>query len=100
MENKAKKKNRRWDAVVVGIGMALAFSMIIMKITGYWPCRIATTLHIKQVSCDKSIQENTSSIIHWIQIWNGIGVLDDNYENYWLLALPYCHYATYQASLL
>ena len=67
MENKAKKKNRRWDAVVVGIGMALAFSMIIMKITGYWPCRIATTLHIKQVSCDKSIQENTYSIIHWIQ---------------------------------
>ena len=67
MENKAKKKNRRWDAVVVGIGMVLAFSMIIMKITGYWPCRIATTLHIKQVSCDKSIQENTSSIIHWIQ---------------------------------
>ena len=67
MENEAKKKNRRWDAVVVGIGMVLAFSMIIMKITGYWPCRIATTLHIKQVSCDKSIQENTSSIIHWIQ---------------------------------
>jgi len=69
MGNKAKKKkkNRRWDAVVVGIGMVLAFSMIIMKITGYWPCRIATTLHIKQISCDKSIQENTSSIIHWIQ---------------------------------
>lgn len=66
MENKGKKK-RRWDAVAIGIGMILAFSMIIMKITGYWPCRIASTLHIKQVSCDKSIQENTSSIIHWIQ---------------------------------
>ena len=66
MENKTKKK-RRWDAVAIGIGMVLAFSMIIMKITGYWPCRIAVTLHIKQVSCDKSIQENTSSIIRWIQ---------------------------------
>ena len=66
MENKGRK-NRRWDAVAIGIGMILAFSMIIMKITGYWPCRIASTLHIKQVSCDKSIQENTSSIIHWIQ---------------------------------
>ena len=66
MENKGKKK-RRWDAVAIGIGMILAFSMIIMKITGYWPCRIASILHIKQVSCDKSIQENTSSIIHWIQ---------------------------------
>lgn len=66
MENKTKK-TRRWDAVVVGIGMVLAFSMIIMKITGYWPCRIATTLHIKQISCDKSIQENTSSTVHWIQ---------------------------------
>jgi len=50
MENKTKKK-RRWDAVAIGIGMVLAFSMIIMKITGYWPCRIAVTLHIKQVSC-------------------------------------------------
>ena len=67
MENKAKKKNRRWDAIVVGIGMALAFSMIIMKITGYWPCRIAITLHINQIPCDKSIQENTSSTVHWIQ---------------------------------
>lgn len=67
MENKAKKKNRRWDTVAIGIGMVIAFSMIIMKITGYWPCRIAIMLHIKQVSCDKSIQENTSSIIHWIQ---------------------------------
>lgn len=66
MENKGKKK-RRWDAVAVGIGMILAFSMIIMKITGYWPCRIASTLHVPWNPCDKSIQENTSSIIHWIQ---------------------------------
>ena len=66
MENKGKKK-RRWDAVAIGIGMVLAFSMVVMKITGYWPCRIANTLHIKQISCDKSIQENASSIIHWIQ---------------------------------
>jgi hypothetical protein len=64
MENKAKRKKRRWDAVAIGIGMVIAFSMVIMKITGYWPCRVATALQIKQVSCDKSIQENTSSIIH------------------------------------
>jgi hypothetical protein len=66
MENKAKRKKRRWDAVAIGFGMVIAFSMIIMKITGYWPCRVATTLHIKQVSCDKSIQENTSTIIRSI----------------------------------
>lgn len=62
-----KEKKRRWDAAVVAIGMVIGFSVIIMKITGYWPCNIISTLQIKQITCSKSIQENVSSIIRWIQ---------------------------------
>ena len=62
-----KQKKRRWDAVLVSIGMVIGFATIIMKITGYWPCHIISVMHITQISCDKSIQENVSSIVHWIQ---------------------------------
>lgn len=62
-----EEKKRRWDAAVVAIGMVIGFSVIIMKITGYWPCNIISTLQIKQITCSKSIQENVSSIIRWIQ---------------------------------
>jgi hypothetical protein len=66
-KNKNKKeKKRRWDTIVIGIGMVIGFSIIIMKITGYWPCHIMSSLQIKQISCNKSIQENVSSIVHWI----------------------------------
>jgi hypothetical protein len=64
-EEKGKKK--RWDAAIVAVGMLIGFSVIIMKTTGYWPCNIISTLQIKQISCGKSIQENMSSIIRWIQ---------------------------------
>jgi hypothetical protein len=38
-----------------------------MKLTGYWPCEIILSLQIEQISCDKSIQENMSSIANWFQ---------------------------------
>jgi len=62
-----REKKRRWDAAVVAVGMVIGFSVIVMKITGYWPCNIINTLQINQISCSKSIQENASSIIQWIQ---------------------------------
>jgi hypothetical protein len=65
--NDLKGKKKRWDAVIVAVGMLIGFSVIIMKTTGYWPCNIISTLQIKQISCGKSIQENVSSIIRWIQ---------------------------------
>ncbi|MCC2649379.1 MAG: hypothetical protein K0R16_2185 [Nitrososphaeraceae archaeon] len=58
-----KHKKRRWDTILVGIGMATAFVIVLMKLTGYWPCEIILSLQIEQISCDKSIQENVSSII-------------------------------------
>jgi hypothetical protein len=71
-----KGKKRRWDAAIVAVGMLIGFSVIIMKTTGYWPCNIISTLQTtgywpQQISCGKSIQENVSSIIHWIQQYQG-----------------------------
>ena len=64
---KERPKKRRWDAILVGIGMATAFVIVLMKLTGYWPCEIILSLQIEQISCDKSIQENMSSIANWFQ---------------------------------
>ena len=60
-------QNRRWDAILVSIGMTIGFSIIVMKITGYWPCHLLSMMHIQQLSCDKSIMENVSSITNWLQ---------------------------------
>lgn len=64
---KEKHKKRRWDTILVGIGMTTAFVIVLMKLTGYWPCEIILSLQIEQISCDKSIQENVSSIANWFQ---------------------------------
>ena len=71
VKREEKGKKRRWDAAIVAVGMLIGFSVIIMKTTGYWPCNIISTLQIKQISCGKSIQENVSSIIRWIQQYQG-----------------------------
>jgi hypothetical protein len=63
---KENHKKRRWDAVVVGIGMSTAFVIVLMKLTGYWPCEILS-LRIEEISCDKSIQDNMISIANWLQ---------------------------------
>ncbi len=64
---KEKAKKRRWDTIIVGIAMTTAFVIVLMKLTGYWPCEIILSLQIEQISCDKSIQENMSSIANWFQ---------------------------------
>jgi hypothetical protein len=45
-----KHKKRRWDTILVGIGMATAFVIVLMKLTGYWPCEIILSLQIEQIS--------------------------------------------------
>ena len=66
-DNSIKIKKRRWDGLVIGIFMAIGFSVIIMKLTHHWPCEIIDSLHIHQISCDKSIEENLSSLVNWFQ---------------------------------
>jgi hypothetical protein len=65
----AKKiKKRRWDAILVGTAMCIAFSIILMRFTGYWPCEIISTLNIENmISCSRSPQDNLLTIYTSIQ---------------------------------
>jgi hypothetical protein len=68
-DNSIKIKKRRWDGLVIGIFMAIGFSVIIMKLTHHWPCEIISMVgNIHQISpCDKSIEENLSSLVNWFR---------------------------------
>jgi hypothetical protein len=37
-------RKRKWDKIVVAIGLTAGFSLIIMKVTAYWPCDIINML--------------------------------------------------------
>jgi len=68
-DNSIKIKKRRWDGLVIGIFMAIGFTVIIMKLTHHWPCEIIGMVgNIHQISpCDKSIEENLSSLVNWFR---------------------------------
>jgi hypothetical protein len=54
-----KVKKRRWDAIFIGTLMSVAFVVILMRFTGYWPCEIITALKIEDIiSCSRSPQDN------------------------------------------
>jgi hypothetical protein len=58
------------DAIMVAVAMIIGFCVIMMKFTGFWPCRIAETLRIGNISCEKTFEDNMKSIETWI--WNSI----------------------------
>jgi hypothetical protein len=63
-----KIKKRRWDAVLIGTAMSIAFAVILMRFTGYWPCEIISTLNIENmISCSRSPQDNLLTIYTSIQ---------------------------------
>lgn len=63
-----KGKKRRWDAIFIGALMSIAFVVILMRFTGYWPCEIITVLKIEDVvSCSRSPQDNLTTLYSSIQ---------------------------------
>lgn len=60
-----EKKPRRWDAILVGVGMAIGFSIIMMKISGIWPCEMIESFGIQDNSCAKTLDQNINGIIEW-----------------------------------
>lgn len=63
-----KIKKRRWDTILIGTLMSIAFAVILMRFTGYWPCEIASTLNIENIiSCSRSPHENLITIYTSIQ---------------------------------
>ena len=66
IEKKARK--RRWDSVLIGTAMSIAFVVILMRFTGYWPCEIILALKVEDViSCSRSPQDNMATIYTSIQ---------------------------------
>jgi hypothetical protein len=63
-----KMKKRRWDAVLIGVAMSIAFSVIIMRFTDYWPCDILGTLKFESIlSCSRTPESNLESVYASIQ---------------------------------
>jgi hypothetical protein len=63
-----KIKKRRWDAILIGTAMSIAFAVILMRFTGYWPCDMITSLNIESIiSCSRSPWENLTTIYTSIQ---------------------------------
>jgi hypothetical protein len=61
-----KGRKKRWDAIVVGIGMTAAFSIILMKITGYFPCDIVNALQPSAaINCGDSVESNFGAFFEW-----------------------------------
>jgi hypothetical protein len=42
--DKDMAKKKRYDAVILGIIAVIGFSIVVMKLSGYWPCDIINTI--------------------------------------------------------
>jgi hypothetical protein len=63
-----KMKKRRWDAVLIGMAMSIAFAVILMRFTDYWPCDMLGTLKFESiVSCSRTPESNLNSVYTSIQ---------------------------------
>jgi hypothetical protein len=68
IEKKIKIKKRRWDAILIGTIMSIAFAVLIMRFSDYWPCDIISTLKIETIiSCSRSPQDNLATLYTSIQ---------------------------------
>jgi hypothetical protein len=52
------------SAILVTFMMIVGFSVIMMKFTGYWPCKIGEVFEIKGISCGKNLQQNMDVILN------------------------------------
>ena len=52
------------SAVLVTFIMIVGFSVIMMKFTGYWPCKIGEAFQVKDISCDINLSQNIGVILN------------------------------------
>jgi hypothetical protein len=63
-----KIKKRRWDAILIGTAVSIAFAVILMRFTDYWPCDILGALKFESIlSCSRSPEENVATVYASIQ---------------------------------
>lgn len=63
--NRKPQRKKRWDAILVGAGMIIAFSIVMMRLTGYFSCDIIDALDIINTSCDSWMETNWNSFVQW-----------------------------------
>lgn len=57
------QKKKRWDAVLVGIGMTVAFSIVITRLTGFSVCDAVDALQITDAGCISWLETNWNTLI-------------------------------------
>ena len=65
--NRKPQRKRRWDAVLVGIGMTVAFSLVITRLTGFSPCDAVDALRITDVGCSSWVEMNWNIFVEWLR---------------------------------
>jgi hypothetical protein len=63
--NHRPQRKRRWDAILVGTGMVVAFSIVMMRLTGYFPCDIVDALAITDVTCASWVETHWAAFAEW-----------------------------------
>ena len=59
-------RKKRWDAILVGIGMSAAFGLIMMRLTGYFPCDIVNVVQpAAGINCGDSVESNFGAFFEW-----------------------------------
>lgn len=61
-----KNRKKRWDAILVGVGMTVAFSIVLMRLTGYFPCDIVNALQPSAaINCGDTVESNFGAFFEW-----------------------------------
>lgn len=71
--NHSPQKKRRWDAVLVGTGMIIAFSIIMTRLTGYSPCDLVDALPVTDARCAALVETNWNVFVEWL--WKTLQIL-------------------------
>jgi hypothetical protein len=65
--NRKPQRKKRWDAVLVGIGMTVAFSIVITRLTGLSACDAVDALQMTDAGCASWLEGNWNALMEWLK---------------------------------
>ncbi|HEY1211796.1 MAG TPA: hypothetical protein VGE82_02525 [Nitrososphaera sp.] len=66
-----RKRKRRWDAVIVGVGFSIAFALLIAKVAQVTPCEVTNHFNIETKEC--GLAGDSSTFIGQLSSQHGLG---------------------------
>lgn len=66
-----RKRSRRWDAIIVGVGFSIAFALLIAKVAQVTPCEVTNHFNIETRECD--LAGDSSTFIGQLSSQHGLG---------------------------